>query len=768
MHSKPRPRKPRYLRYIAEACILPVIILLTFILLIWAGAFGSLPGEEELNNIRHHEASQVYSADGEMLGTYFVQNRAKLDLDEVPSVFLDALLATEDVRFYQHDGVDRRAMMRVMVRTLLMGQDTGGGSTITQQLAKNLYPRKNTWRGGLVVDKIKEIITARKLERIYTKGELLELYLNTVSFGEETFGLEMAARRYFNTSPAELQLHEAATLTGLLKATSWYNPRRFPDRALARRNVVLRQMERYDKITPEDADSTAALPISLNYSRITANDGPAPHFREHLRMELHRVLANEPALDGKSYSLYTDGLRIETTLDSRVQSAAEEAVGTHMAQLQADFNRQLSAQPIFEQNGPAILSKWEESAHYKSLKKEGLNEKQIYETLHTPVPMDVFTWEGEQERTLSPHDSISHYLSFLNTGFFAMEPKSGRVQAWVGGINHRYFRYDHVKAQRQPGSAFKPVVYASALESGAQPCDYQRNRLSTYAAYEEWTPRNSQDEYGGYYSLQNALARSVNTIAVDLLMDIGIGSVRNTATGMGITSPIPFEPSIALGTAELSLLELTSAYTSFVNRGVPASPHYLEAIYNAEGDLIYDFTNPNMAGDRDAALSEGSAAAMVHMLSKAVDEGTGKDLRDRFRINHALAGKTGTTQHGTDGWFVGMTPDMVFGSWVGGWSPRVRFKGNMGYGSKTALPIVGHFLNNLDEEPDLGSQPDHFYPYQLQTNFKLDCADERDDRFRDKVRKFFTGESADEPRRVEEEKESRSFRDRVLGLFGRD
>lgn len=767
MRSQSR-RKSRYLLFFAGACLLPLIAVLAFIFLVWIGTFGPLPGKAELGNIRHHEASGVYSADGELLGNYFVQNRANISIDEVPSVFLDALLATEDVRFYQHDGLDRRAMVRVIVRTLLMGQDTGGGSTITQQLAKNLYPRGHTGRVGLVVAKIREIITARRLEKIYSKEEILELYLNTVSFGEETFGLEMAARRYFNTRPANLELHEAATLTGLLRATGWYNPRRFPERALERRNVVLRQMERYDRISAEEADSIASLPLMLNYNRITENIGLAPHFREHLRMELHRILTNKPALDGNTYNLYTDGLRIETTLDSRVQSAAEEAVGTHMANLQSDFNRQVSSQPIFEKNDPAILRKWVESAHYNNLNQEGHTDSQINDILHTPVVMDVFTWEGEQERILSPHDSISHYLTFLNTGFLAVEPGSGSVQAWVGGINHRHFRYDHVKAHRQPGSAFKPVVYATALESGVRPCDYQRNRLITYAAYEEWTPRNAGDEYGGSYSLQASLAHSVNTIAVDLLMEAGIESVRNTASKMGITSPIPFEPSIALGTAEVSLLELTFAYTSFVNRGVPASPHYLKAVYNAEGTLIYDFMNPNTITQNEPALSEESAAAMVRMLSKAVDEGTGRSLRNHFGISHALAGKTGTTQHATDGWFVGMTPDLVFGSWVGGWSPRVRFTGDTGYASQTALPIAGYFLNNLDEQTGVDKQRDQFYPYQLQTTLNFNCADERDERFFDKARDFFTGGSADEPRRVEEEKERRSIRDRIRGLFGRD
>ncbi|MEX0928605.1 MAG: transglycosylase domain-containing protein [Balneolales bacterium] len=765
MRSKIPPRRSRFFLFGALACFIPPF---AFLLLVWSGVFGPIPDKAELRNIRHHEASRIYSSDGERLGSYYLQNRASIQHREVPPVFFDALLAIEDVRFYQHNGVDYRAMARVLVRTLLMGQDTGGGSTITQQLAKNLYPRNQGGRLGLAGSKVREIIIARKLEQEYSKEQLLELYLNTVSFGEETFGLEMAARRYFNITPSQLQLHEAATLAGLLRATTWYNPRRFPERALQRRNLVLTQMQRYDMITAGQAGRASSQPIGLRYKRITVNDGLAPHFREHIRMKLSHILAHQPALDGKTYSLYTDGLKIETTLDSRMQAAAEKAVSDQMKALQTEFDRQVATQPIFIRNDPAVLREWRQTDRYAHLKNEGKSDQEIEDILHKPVPVDVFTWDGEQERTLSPHDSISHYLSFLNAGFLALEPNAGEVLAWVGGINHRYFQYDHVNASRQPGSAFKPVVYATALEAGNRPCSYQPNRLSTYAGYEEWTPRNTGEEYGGYYSLQAALAHSVNTIAVDLLMETGIGSVRQMAVNMGITSSIPFEPSIALGTAELSLLELTSAYTTFVNHGVPASPFYLKAIYNREGELIYDFSNPNSDGERRAALSPESAAAMVHMLSKAVDEGTGRELRDRFGIDHALAGKTGTTQNGTDGWFIGMTPNMVFGTWVGGWSPRVRFSKGLGYASRTALPIAGYFLNHLGEHAGLEKPAGTFYPYQLQTPFELDCADQRDARFRDRVRDFFTGQSADEPRRVEEETKSRSLGNRLRSWFGRN
>lgn len=754
-------------RIAATVFLTPVFLFAMLILLILAGAFGPVPGEEELSNIRHHEASAVYSADGKLLGTWFVQNRASIDLEEVSPVFIDALLSIEDIRFRSHNGLDYRAMARVLIKSILLGRDTGGGSTITQQLAKNLYPRTTSTRAGLLIDKIRENILARRLEEIYTKDEILELYLNTVSMGEETFGLEMAAHRFFDTTPDRIALHEAATLAGLLRSPTLYSPRRYPERSLQRRNVVIRQMENYGLISSAVADSVVSLPLDMRYNRITENDGPAPHFREHLRMEVQRILESGPGLDGKTYNLYTDGLRIETSIDSRIQKAAEQAVVTQMARLQAAFDRQVAAQPVFGKNDPQIIRHWQQSGHYKSLVKRGLSGQEINDIFHRPVPVTVFTWDGDRERELSPHDSVAHYLNFLNAGFLAMIPQNGSIRAWVGGINHRYFQYDHVKSRRQSGSAFKPVIYAAAMEQGMRPCDYQRSQLTTYAAYNNWTPRNIDEEYGGYYSMQAALARSVNTIAVDVLFETGITNVQQTAARMGITSPVPAEPSIALGTAEVSLLELTSAYSTFANRGIPATPYYLKAIYNRDGDLIYDFPNTNSAGNPEYAIPPEAAAAMVGMLAKAVDEGTGQALRSRFGIRHALAGKTGTTQNYTDGWFMGVTPDLVFGTWVGGWSPRMRFNGSAGYASQTALPIAGYFLNNLADEPAVPKLASSFHPYQ-QTLYATSCEDQRDDRFTDRVRSFFTGRDPDEPRVVEPKKKRRSLGSRIRGLFGKD
>ena len=746
------------------------LILLPFIyfLLIWYGAFGPMPTSDELSEIQHQQASQIYSADGQLLGTYYLQNRTEISMDEIDPVLIDALLAIEDIRFYEHNGIDYRALARVLVRTILLGQDTGGGSTITQQLAKSLYPRENNGWFYVVADKFREMIIARRLENIYSKEDILQLYLNSISFGEEIFGIDMASRRFFNKPPSALELHEAATLTGMLRATSWYNPHRNPQRSVLRRNLVIRQMEKYEMITQEEAENAIERPISIDYNRISTSDGPAPYFREHLRAEVARILNHQEALDGESYNLYTDGLIIHTTLDSRMQQAAEAAVSTQLKHLQNLYKAQYQDTIFAERGDPSVLMAWRQTDHYKQLRADGFSDEEIEEILYTPVQTTVFTWSGYEEKILSPYDVLKHYLTFLNAGFLAMEPETGNIRAWVGGINHHYFKYDHVKSRRQSGSAFKPFVYAAALEAGMEPCDYNRNILSIYNDYEDWMPRNVRDEYGGRYSLQASLARSINTISVDLAMQTGIQQVQSLAAGMGIQSRIPAEPSIALGTAELSLLEMTTAYTAFLNEGVPATPRVITAIYNSERELIYDFSD-DREKEATPAISPETAAAMVQMLSKAIDDGTGRHLRQQFGITHALAGKTGTTQNFADGWFVGMTPDLVFGAWVGGSSPRVRLSGNLGYASQTALPVTGYFLNNLKNYPDLPSQKNRFYAHQTEVSFDFSCEDILDDRFRDRMRDFFTGRDSDDPRVINGEKEEdRNVIRRIRRFFSRD
>ncbi|NBC04665.1 MAG: penicillin-binding protein, partial [Bacteroidetes bacterium] len=517
-------------RILIVACALPFAVGIIFISMVYGGYFGPVPGTDELSSIQNYEASQVYSSDGQLLGTYYLQNRTEVSLEEINSLMTRALIAVEDARFYEHNGIDERALARVLFKTILLGQDTGGGSTLTQQLAKNLYPRDETGWFHLVGDKFREMIIARRLERVYSKEKILSLYLNSVSFGEEIYGVEMAALRFFGKDASDLNLQEAATLTGMLKGTSWYNPKNHPERAKERRNIVLNQMVRYGNLSSEIADSVRALPMQLNYTRITSNEGPAPYFREHIRHEVSRILELNTGSDGKKYNLYTDGLEIQTTVDSRVQIAAEKAVNAQMKELQEYLNRQIESKPIFsERNDSTIHYAWRQTDRYEQLKNAGRTDSEIDSILHSPRQMELFTWDGYEQRTIAPYDSLKHYLSFLNSGFLAMKPQNGHVLAWVGGINHKHFKYDHVKSKRQVGSAFKPIVYAAALESGMRPCDYRRNILTTYEEYEEWTPRNHADEYGGRYSISAALANSYNTIAVDLLMDTGIPEVQSTA-----------------------------------------------------------------------------------------------------------------------------------------------------------------------------------------------------------------------------------------------
>lgn len=762
-------------RILIGVCAVPFVLAFIFVLMIYFGYFGPVPGTDELSSIQNYEASLVYSSDGKILGTYYFQNRTEVSLEEINPFMTRALIAVEDARFYEHDGVDERALARVLFKTILLGQDTGGGSTITQQLAKNLYPREEAGWFHLVGDKFREMIIARRLERVYSKEKILSLYLNSVSFGEEIYGVEMAAQRFFNKDAADLNLQEAATLTGMLKGTSFYNPKNHPERAKERRNVVLSQMQNYGNLSPEVVDSVKALPIQVNYTRITSSEGAAPYFREHIRQQVSNILKEKTAPDGKQYNLYTDGLIIQTTVDSRVQKAAENAVAAQMKELQDIFNQQIEANPIFAQeNDSTIQYAWRRSDQYQQLKSAGRTDAELDSILYSPVEMDLFSWDGYEQKSVTPYDSLRHYLSFLNSGFLAMNPQNGQVLAWVGGIKHKHFKYDHVKSKRQVGSAFKPIVYAAALEAGMRPCDYRRNVLTTYAEYEEWTPRNHADEYGGRYSLSAALAHSYNTIAVDLLMETGISEVQTTAQKMGIQSYIPPEPSIALGTAEVSLMELVTSYTTFLNEGKPATPVLITSIKNAQGEVIYpsntqeseENTQVEEVLNQENSISPRTAATMVRMLEKVVNEGTGYRLRSIYGITHALAGKTGTTQDYSDGWFVGMTPDMVFGSWVGGWNNRVRLRGNMGYGSQTALPIAGRFLQNIQNYPEF-EQPNRFYAGQTDQAYRLSCPDFRPDKLSDRLRDFFKGRDDDEAI-IEDDEEKKSIFGRIRSLFSKD
>ncbi|MEX2601395.1 MAG: transglycosylase domain-containing protein [Balneolaceae bacterium] len=745
-----------------------ILMLALFLLSVWAGLFGSLPASQELQEIRNQEATQILASDGSVIGSIYHQNRITIPLEEVSPNFKNALLATEDIRFYQHNGIDYRALARVLIKTILFRQDAGGGSTLTQQLAKNLYPRESGRGLGLVIEKTREMMIARRLESVYTKDEILELYINTVSFGENTYGLERAAKHFYNKHPDKLELHEAATLAGVLRATTWYNPRRNPGRALQRRNLVLSQMEKYGLIQPEERRIAAEKPLGTVNNQLAENHRFAPYFQEQVKRKAEQILDSLEIKSGRNYDIYSDGLVIETTLNPTLQRAAEQAVASHLKQLQELLDRQREKDPFFGDEDETVLQLWRTTEHYRSLVSDGLPAPAIRQILYEPVPTHLFTWNGPEVREVSPYDSLKHYLSFLNAGFLAMDPGTGDILAWSGGINHPDFQFDHVSARRQTGSAFKPIVYATALEQGYQPCSYYRNQLTMYTDFEEWTPRNVNDEYGGYYSLQGALSQSVNTVTIDLMMETGIDPVRQMSEAMGIRSSLPDTPSLALGTAEASLLELAGSYALFANRGYRVEPRFIRAIYDADGDELYRSGSEPRPDTR--VLSEENAATMVRMLSAAVDRGTGQPLRSQFGIQGALAGKTGTTQHYTDGWFIGITPEMVFGTWVGGPVSRVRFQDENGYASRTALPIAGLILQKVQTNTSVDSlfSPE-FYPYQWETNHDLSCPDYREERFLDRARDFFSGRDPESPRKIgADREETKSLLDRLRGIFTRD
>jgi penicillin-binding protein 1A len=700
------------------------MVLFVFILfvLVWSGALGSLPSKTDIASVENPAASEVYSADSVLLGRYFIQERSNIEFNEIPSHVADAATATEDVRFYEHNGIDTRSLGRVLVKSLLLqNESSGGGSTITQQLAKNLYPRKEYWFFSLFINKIREMIIARRLEKVYDKQALLTLYLNTIPFGDNTFGLEAAAQRFFSVHTKNLSIEQGAVLIGMLKATRSYNPRLYPKQSLNRRNVVLSQMTKYKILTPHQYDSLKALPIVLRYNKITHHEGPASYFREYLRPELLAWCKKYNETHDTEINLYTSGLKIYTTIDSRLQRYAEEAVARQMKETQKRFDNHWANRNPWQHYPTLIEEAIQKTDRYKALKKQGLSEAEIQSVLNKPVPTTVFSWDGEQEKNLSPIDSIKHYLKFLNAGFLAMDPKTGAIRAWVGGINHHYFQFDHVResTKRQVGSTFKPIVYATALEQGVKPCSFISAEKTTYTNMEDWAPENTEDNYGLKYSMPGALVYSVNTVSVQLLEKAGIANAINLARAMGIKSELQAVPSIALGTPNISMTEMVQAYSAFANNGNAATSHYITAITHHDHKTLERFKNP----ETHRAMSADNAQLILHMLKRVVNEGTAASLRSQFGLRVDIGGKTGTTQSNTDGWFIGVTPNLVIGSWVGADDPRIRFRSTaLGQGSRTALPIVGDFLRSASQDTELHAVTQARFPALSNSlERKIDC-----------------------------------------------
>jgi len=724
----------KYIKYfwIFNACVFFLIVLL--FTLISFGWLGFMPSFEELESPKSNLASQIYSADNVLLGTYYIENRSNVNYSEISPNVINALIATEDIRFEDHAGVDYRGVFRAIVKSLILFDKTsGGGSTITQQLAKNLFPRKpNASKFEIILIKFKEWVTAIKLEKNYSKQEILAMYLNTVDFGSHAFGIKSAAATFFGTSPDSLKVEEAAVLIGLLKAPSWFSPVRNPERSLGRRNVVLAQMNKYKFLTDEQYDSISKLPIDISKYRVTDHQsGLATYFREYLRLQLIEWCNTKEKPDGGNYNLYKDGLKIYTTIDSRMQKHAENAVTEYIGkELQPQFYehwKNVKNAPFDRTFGEADIQKLlnlsiKRTERYQLLKREGASDAQIMQVFKTPVPMTIFSWNGEKDTVMSPLDSIKYYKFFLNAGLISMDPATGYVKAYVGGINYKYFQWDHAKlSRRQVGSTFKPFLYTLAMQEGEfSPCSKVPNVPVTFETPDggKWTPRNSNDaREGEMVTLKWALANSVNYVSAYLMKRYSPHAVVQIARKMGVVSPIDEVPAICLGATDLSVYEMVGAYSTFVNKGVYVEPIFVTRIEDKHGNVIESFVPKTQE-----AMSEETAYLMIELMKGVVESGTSVRLRYKYGLTNPIAGKTGTTQNNSDGWFIGLTPELSTGVWVGNDDRSIHFRSiTYGQGAHMALPIWALYMKNVYADKKLRVSQGDFEKPTAPLKVETDC-----------------------------------------------
>ena len=722
MAGKKKNNHKLFLRLLWLAVLIPVFLLTALVTLTATEFFGDLPTFEELENPKSALATEVYSEDGSVLGKYYFQNRTNVHYHDLSPNLVNALKATEDIRFEEHSGIDLRGLMRVLFKTVILRQEgSGGGSTITQQLAKNLFPRDRISGFRLVIRKMQEWIIAVRLERNYTKDEILAMYLNTVEFGSNTFGIKSASHTFFNKTPKELKTEEAAVLVGLLKAPTYYSPVRNPENSTARRNTVLYQMRRYDFLTEEQFDSLKALPLKLEYKAENHNEGLATYFREYLRLYLVKWCKEHKKNDGTSYNIYRDGLRVYTTINAKMQEYAEAAVKEYLTELQATFFDHWKGRVAWSQHPEIITDAMKKSARYLELKDAGASEDSITKVFNTKTPMTVFSWRGEIDTLMSPLDSIKYYKMFLRTGLMSMDPHTGHVKAWVGGTDYRHFKYDHVKeGRRQVGSTFKPFVYTLAMQEGYSPCYKVPNVRVTIVGEDgvPWSPENSDNKYGGMLSLKEALAESVNSVTAYLMKQFGPQAVINIVRKMGITAPIEPFPAICLGTPDISVYEMTGAYSTFANKGVWTEPVFLTRIEDKNGVVLQEFVPKKIE-----ALSEETAYVTLNLLQGVVQFGTSVRLRYKYGISYPVAGKTGTTQNQSDGWYMGITPDLVTGVWVGCEDRSVHFRTtHLGQGANTALPIWALYMKRVYADKEINLYTGEFEKPEGKLSIELDCS----------------------------------------------
>ena len=711
----------------------PFLFLFLLVSFISLEIFFDLPSVEELQNPKSNLATVIYSSDMKVLGKYYSENRVNVKYYELDSDLVNALIATEDARFKEHSGVDARAIGRAVFGAVTGSSSSGGGSTLSQQLAKMMFPREKLSKPQMIIRKLKEWVIAARLERNYTKDEILAMYLNKFDFLHLAVGVKSAAQIYFNRSQDSLEIQQAAMLIGMAKNPSLFDPIRREEATLQRRNVVMNQMVKYGYLSQQKYDSLKALPLGLIYRPEDHNDGLAPYFREYLREYFLKEWCSKhinPETN-KPYNIYKDGLKIYTTLDSRMQQYAEEAVNEHMTDLQKQFAKECKTKKnapfawnvTKEQIENIMMSSMKRSDRYRSYKNAGLSKEEILAEFKKPVPMTVYSLRGEIDTVMTPWDSIRYYKGFLHTGFMALEPTTGYVKAWVGGVNHKHFKFDHVKVgRRQVGSTFKPFVYALAIQEGYSPC-YQVPNVRTcieVPGQPAWCPDNSDGNKGTgkMVTLRYALAGSINYVTAWVMKQFGPDAVINLVRRLGITSPIEAVPSIALGTPDISVFEMVAANATFANKGTYIQPTFVTRIEDKNGKVLEEFI-PNS----DEVFSEEKAYAMIQLMRGVVDYGTGARLRGRYKLFNEIAGKTGTTQYNADGWFIGLTPELVGGCWTGGEDRSVHFNStNEGQGASMALPIWGKFFQKVYADPSLKVSKNGFIKPKNMGDVELDCS----------------------------------------------
>jgi penicillin-binding protein 1A len=749
---------------------LPFIAIIAIFILIAAGTLGPMPTFEQLENPQNNLASEVYSSDNKLLGKYYLQNRSSIDFEGLSPNIVNALIAIEDIRFKKHSGIDPIGLGRVLVKTILLGQEAGGGSTITQQLAKNLFGRDtstfNTKFGRamhLCITKFKEWVTAVRLERNYTKKEILVMYLNTVFFGSHSYGIKSASKTFFNTTPDSLRVEEAALLAGVVNAPTRYNPILNPKAALARRNTVLSQMHKYDILRKKQYDSLKQLPLNLNYNVDDQLIGQAPYLREYIRLimnadkpkrkdysnyksyrkdsirwlndPLYGWLAKNKKPDGKPYNLYTDGLRIYTTIDSKMQEYAKKAVQNHLTHLQKTFfevqegnpNAPFSDDLEPEQIEGIMDRAIKRSRRYWSLKRKGVSQKEIMAAFNKPVKMKIFTWQGEKDTLMSPIDSIKYYKYMLRVGFMSMNPHNGHIKAYIGGPDFKYFKYDHViVGRRQVGSTIKPFLYTLAVQEGISPCKKVPNVQQTFTFKDTvWAPKNAGASKmdGEMVTLKWGLVNSVNSISAWLVKQFNPQSVVDIMHKMGIESDVLAVPSIILGTSDLSVYEMVGAYGSYVNKGVHIKPTFITHIKDKNGNEITEFHAREKEG-----ISERTAYTMIKLLQGVVDQGTAVRLRLTYDLYNEIAGKTGTTQNQSDGWFMGVVPNLVSGVWVGFENRSVHFDDiSIGQGANMALPVWAEFIKQVYNDKTIDVSPVDTFTPPPGFDISVNCKDMEDE-----------------------------------------